>query len=401
MMRINLILETGIKMKKIIIAISLLFSSAAYAIEGYEDIYIDRERDIIIHGIMCGSDVKKIRAFKPSYIFTNTDTILKGTYYYNSPYGNYSLTFKPTENMSVMVKGLLKSGQTQKSQMVKSVCIVSKLDGLPKAFNKNLNKLTLKANAPDWDDVMTKYTFVSGKPAYGKGVFQDNRTTAKFDKADKQVFDANQLYLKKIEQIFSKKYNKIARKLPEELSNAIKYAHKADGTFVGKTYPPIKEPAVWTPTSKERYNDLSRIRSQKMAWDNVIQKNFDWYFNLVGKDNQLKTTQLISTSKPRWNGAVLEQIATVEAKFEDGKSLELDFLITSSKVDSAIFDTMEVIKEKSLLVRNNPIASSKEARKPVKLPNSRSIDVYTPTEKKVNFFSLFRAKTIGDTYRYK
>ncbi|MEH6347565.1 MAG: hypothetical protein V7785_20890, partial [Bermanella sp.] len=163
-------------MTKFIVAISLFISSVTYAVEGYKDIYIDRERDIVIHGVVCGIDVKNLRTFKPSYVFTNTDTILKGTYYYDSPYGNYSLTFKPTENTSLMARGLLKNGQTNKNQMVKNVCIVSNLNGLPKAISKNLNKLTLKANDPNWDSVMTKYTFVSGKPAYGKGVFQNNRT---------------------------------------------------------------------------------------------------------------------------------------------------------------------------------------------------------------------------------
>jgi hypothetical protein len=45
-----------------------------------------------------------------------------------------------------------------------------------------------------------------------------------------------------------------------------------------KTYPTIEEPAVWTPTAKERYNDLSRQRTQTIAWDKVIQENFDWFF---------------------------------------------------------------------------------------------------------------------------
>ena len=235
----------------------------------------------------------------------------------------------------------------------------------------------------------------------GKGVFQDTRTTANNDKADKEIFDANQKYLKKIENIFSKEYKKIARNLPKKLKAAIKYARKTDGSLMGKTYSPIKEPTVWTPTAKERYNDLSRQRTQKMAWDKVIQENFDWFFALVGKDNKLITTRLISKTKPQWKERTLEQIATVQAKFKDGKSLELDFLITSSKVDHEIFDTMEIIKKKSHLVRNNPIASSKTPRSPVKLPTAKSIDVYTPTEKEVIFFSPFRSKAIGDTYRYK
>lgn len=388
-------------MKKIIVAISLIVSSAAYAVEGYKDIYIDRERDIVIHGIVCGMDLKNIRTFKPSYVFTNTDTISKGTYYYDSPYGNYSLTFNTTENIAVMAQGLLKKGQTKKEDMVKKICIVSKVKGLPNALNNNLNKLTLKANDPNWDKVMTQYTFVSGKPAYGKGVFQDNRTTANFDKADQEIFDSNQQYLKEIETIFSKEYKKIARTLPKKLKDAIKYAYKTDGFLAGKTYPPIKEPTVWTHTAKERYHDLSRQRSQTIAWDKVIQENFDWFFTLVGKDNKLKTTHLISKTKPQWNGRILEQVATVQAKFKDGKSLELDFLITSSKVDPEVFDTMEIIKKKSHLIRNNPIASSKKPRSSVKLPTSKSISVYTPTQKEVIFFSAFRNKTLGDTYRYK
>ncbi len=388
-------------MKKIIVAISFLVSSATYAVEGYKDIYIDRERDIVIHGIVCGMDFKNLSALKPSYVFTNTDAISKGTYYYNSPYGNYSLTFNTTENNSVMARGVLKEGQTNKEQMVKSVCIVSIVKDLPSAISRNLNKLTLKANDPNWDKVMTKYTFVSGKPAYGEGVFQDNRTTAKFAEEDKEIFDGNQKYLKEIEKIYSEEYKKIVQTLPKKLEDAIKYAHKTDGFLVGKIYPPIKEPAVWTPTAKERYNDLSRQRTQTIAWDKVIQENFDWFFALVGKDNDLKTTHLVSKTEPQWNGHALEQVATVQAKFNNGKSLELDFLITSSKVDSEIFDTMEIIKKKSHLVRNNPIASSKKPRSLVKLPTSKSIDVYTPTEKEVIFFSPFRNKAIGDTYRYK
>ncbi len=392
-------------MKKSILAITilstLLMGSSAYAVEGYNDIYIDREKDIVIHGVVCGVDFKNLRTLKPSYVFTNTDVILKGTYYYNSTYGNYSLTFNKTENPAVMARGLLKDGQTKKEQMVKSVCIVSPLKELPAALNVNLKKLTLKANDPDWDKVMTQYVFVSGKPAYGKGVFQDNRKTAKFDKADKAIFDANQAYLKGIESIFSNKYKKIVSTLPKKLEGAINYAHKTDGLWKGKTYPVIKEPVVWTPTAKERYNDLSRQRTQKMAWDKVIQENFDWLFGLVGKGNDLKSTHLISNTQPQWNGRILEQVATVQAKFNNGQSLELDFVITSSKVNDEVFDTMDVIKKKSHLVRNNPIASSKTPRALVAMPTDKSIDVYTPTEKELIFFSPFRNKAVGDTYRYK
>ncbi len=388
-------------MKKIITVVCLLIGSTAYAVQGYNDIYIDREQDIVIHGVMCGADLKNLRSLKPSYVFTNTAAILKGTYYYDSPYGNYSLTFNTTGNVSVMARGLLKDGQTKKEQMAKSVCIVSAIKELPAALNNNLKKLTLKANDQNWDKVMTKYTFVSGKPAYGKGVFQDARKTAEYDKADKEIFSANQAYLKGIEAIFSKEYTNIASTLPKKLKDAINYAHKTDGVLVGKTYPSVKEPVVWTPTAKERYNDLNRQRSQTIAWDKVIQENFDWLFSIVGKGNDLKSTQLISKTVPQWNGRVLQQLVTVQAKFESGKALELDFLISSSKVDSEVFDTMEIIKQKSHLVRNNPIASSKKPRSLIKMPTSNSLDVYTPTEKEIIFFSLFRNKKIGDTYRYK
>lgn len=388
-------------MKKIITAISLLISSVSLAVEGYKDIYIDREQDIIIHGILCGSDINNLRTFKPSYVFTNTNTILKGTYYYNSPYGNYSLTFNPTANKSVMARGLLKQGQTLKSEMAKSVCIVSKLEGLPNAINNQLKKTRLAVEDPNWESVMAKYSFVSGKPAYGAGVFQNDRATAQFDQADQEIFKANQAYLKEIESIFSEKYRLIAETLPLKLQNAIEYAHKNDGVFEGKTYPKIKEPAVWTPTSKERYNDLNRQRNQTIAWDKVTQDNFNWFFRLVGKDNKLKSTQLMQKTNPKWNGRVLEQLATVQATFENGKSLELDFLISSSKVTAEVFDTMETIKKKAHLVRNNPLVSSREPRKPIELPNADSIDVYSPTEKTSIFFSPFRDKALGDTYRFK
>jgi len=388
-------------MKSIIVVISILVSSASYAVEGYKDIYIDREQDIFIHGIVCGKDFNNPAGLKPSYVYTNEDSISQGTYYYSSPYGNYSLTFKATENSSVMARGLLKNGQTNKEQMEKNVCIVSKLEGLPASISKYLNKVTLKANDPNWDKVMAEYTFIAGKPAFSDGVFEDNRTTARLDKADKEIFDQNQKYLKEVEKIFSEKYEKIAATLPEKLEAAIQYAHKTDGLLLGKTYPPIKEPEVWTPTARERYDDLSRQRTQTIAWDKVIQQNIDWFFGLVGKQNKLTATQLISKTKPQWNERALEQVATVQAEFQNGNSLELDFLITSSKVDSEIFDSLETINRKSHLIRNNPVASAKKPGIPVKLPTSESIDVYTPAEQEVIFFSLFSNKTMGDTYRYR
>ena len=85
----------------------------------------------------------------------------------------------------------------------------------------------------------------------------------------------------------------------------------------------------------------------------------------------------------------------------NGKSLELDFLVKSEKVEPSVFHSMKKIKTQAELIRNNPIASAKKAREPIKLPKAGSLTVYSPTEKTVIFFSPFREKSYGDTYRYQ
>ncbi|MGB0468906.1 MAG: hypothetical protein ACPGF7_15455 [Pontibacterium sp.] len=158
-------------MKHLIGILALLSSISALAVEGYEDIYLDKNKDITVHGVMCGDDLNNLNKLKPSYVFTNTPTIEKGTYYYSSPYGEYSFTFNHSENDVVMVRGLLKDGKTSKEDMDIKLCIVKDVEKFPKALRAYLKKVTIKANNPDWEKIMEDYSLVSGKPAYGKGVY--------------------------------------------------------------------------------------------------------------------------------------------------------------------------------------------------------------------------------------
>jgi len=388
-------------MKKLLGFMVLFISTSSFAVEGYKDIYLDREKTLYIHGITCAPDAKNIKAFRAAIVFSNSKTIEKGTYYYGSAYGNYSYTFSATKNPAILSRGKLKEGQTTKAQMDKNICIIAEIKGLPAPILRSIDTLTLQPNDPTWEKTMVQYAFIAGKPAYAKGVYEDTRTSNKNAVADKKIFDANQQYIKELETIFTKKFNVMSSKLPQKLTDAIKYAQQETGSFEGKKYPHIKEPVVWTPIAKERYNDLSRRRGQRIEWDIIIQKNFDWLFALVGKDNALKSTSDITSSQLNWNGAVLEQIATVQATFDNGKKLALDFLVTTSKVDSDVFATIVDIKKATLLSRTNAIVAYRKEIKPIKAPTEDSLTVYSPTRKTVIFFSDFRAKENGDTYRYQ
>jgi hypothetical protein len=94
------------------------------------------------------------------------------------------------------------------------------------------------------------------------------------------------------EQRFASESERLQNDLPKKLEDAIKYALQEDGVTTGKIYPFIEKPAVWTVTSKQIYNDTLSRQRQKKDWDKVIQDNFDWLFKVVGKDNDLKSTQL-------------------------------------------------------------------------------------------------------------
>ncbi|WP_417224936.1 hypothetical protein [Amphritea sp.] len=158
-------------MKHIIGLLALTSSLSAMAVEGYQDIYLDKKADIIIHGVMCGDDLNNLNKLKPANVYTNTAEIEKGTYYFSSAYGEYSLTFNPTDNDAVMARGLLAAGKTSTQDMEKKLCIVKDVEGLPTALRGYLKKVTLKANDPNWAQTMKNYALVAGKPAFGKGEY--------------------------------------------------------------------------------------------------------------------------------------------------------------------------------------------------------------------------------------
>lgn len=158
-------------MKNLIGILALTTSMSALAVDGYQDIYLDKKADIIVHGVMCGDDLNNLNKLKPSNVFTNTPKIEKGTYYYKSAYGEYSLTFNTSENEAVMVRGLLKGGKTSKDDMDKKLCLVKYVEGLPKALRGYLNKVTIKANDKNREQTMKNYEVIAGKPAYAKGKY--------------------------------------------------------------------------------------------------------------------------------------------------------------------------------------------------------------------------------------
>jgi hypothetical protein len=389
-------------MKKIITILTLLTAQSAFAVEGYKDIYLDREKTINIHKIYCAKVLNKIRDLKPSYVYTNTANIEVGTYHMSSAYGSFSYTFTAIPNKDskkLLARGKLSGGKTQKSDMVKEACIVGKIEGLPAKLNDSITVTSIIASDPQWNQSMKKYTMF-GKPAFADGVYADPKTLAQYDAHNQKVFDANQRYIEEAKKIFREKYKRMVAKLPEQLSQAIAYAHQYNGFAKDKVYPTTKEPLVWTPTAKERYNDLSRRRGQKIDWDHVTQDNFDWFFKLTGQSNSLESTATVSTADVVLNGNRLEQIATVSALFANGKTLELDFLITTKKLPNDVFHSLDEIKKQAIGMRANLIGGAKKVRQPITSPKQEYFDVYNPVKKVDLFFSLFRLKKLGDTYRY-
>ena len=158
-------------MKSLIGILALTSTMSVIAVEGYDDIYLDKQKDIVIHGVMCGDDLSDFGRLKPEVVFTNTPNIEKGTYYFKSAYGEYSLTFKPKENDAVMLRGLLKGGKTEKADMEIQLCMVKDIEGLPKTLSGYLKKTTLKADDKNWAKTMEGYQLVAGKPAFGKGQY--------------------------------------------------------------------------------------------------------------------------------------------------------------------------------------------------------------------------------------
>jgi hypothetical protein len=203
------------------------------------------------------------------------------------------------------------------------------------------------------------------------------------------------------EQRFASESEKLQKDLPKKLEDAIKYALQEDGATIGKIYPTIEKPAVWTATSKQLYNDALSRQRQEMDWEKVIQDNFDWLFTVVGKDNDLKSIQLVPTQPALWNGQILKQRVTVAATFDNGKSLELDFVIKSKKVNRDVLDSLETIAVKSNAARKSIIGGTKKIRDLADLTAASSLNIYSPSKKVNLFFSPFRGNKIGDYWRYR
>ena len=109
-------------MKSVMVAASLIMSPSLMAsVEGFKDIYLDREQPIHVHSIFCGADLNNLRTLKNSYVYTNTPTIEEGTYYYSSAYGDFSYTFQKIEGQDpsfLMGRGLKTSNQAKPSERV-------------------------------------------------------------------------------------------------------------------------------------------------------------------------------------------------------------------------------------------------------------------------------------------
>ena len=158
-------------MKTVVGLLALTTSMSAFAVDGYKDIYLDKKQDIVVHGLMCGNNLDNFNHLKPAAMMTNTPQIEKGTYYFKTAYGEYSLTFDTTEKDTVMHRGLLQGGKTSINDMDKKLCIVKDVEGLPKAMRRYLTKTTLKADDKNWTQTMKNYEMVVGKPAFGKGIY--------------------------------------------------------------------------------------------------------------------------------------------------------------------------------------------------------------------------------------
>ena len=147
---------------------------------------------------------------------------------------------------------------------------------------------------------MDQYAMLTGRPAFSLDQYEDPRAVKRYIEHDQKVFDANQAYLAALVTQFNDDFvNNILPELPRKLDDAIKYANQEDGFVATKVYPVVEKPSVWTPTSERRYNDQLRQLAQMHGWDKVIQANFDWFFNLTGRNNSLVTTRVESEPSPK------------------------------------------------------------------------------------------------------
>lgn len=382
-------------MKRSIIATILCISPIGSAT--VKDVYLDREQPVQVHSIFCGQDLKNIRGLKNNYVYTNSDNISPGRYYYSSAYGDFSYVYKAIDGKDpnvLMERTLLTSTQTPSK---KEYCIVGKVDGLPQQLTRVMGKTVLSVEDPQWDATMKKLAMF-GKPAFAEGVYTDQRTLAKQDSANQKVYDANQAYLKAAKGLFETQFEALVAGLPQRLEDGIAYAYQEDGFLSNKVYPTIKEPAVWTVTAEKRYQQQQSNLHQKKQWDVLIQQNFDWFFALTDKGNKVTSVSIKGAATTEIKDRVFTKVSTVAAKFENGKVLELDFTVTSEEIPASVFWSIDEIKNKTDALRNDiRVRTSREL--PTIAPPTE-LDIYSDAEKMVLFFTPFRANNAGDNYRY-
>jgi len=360
------------------------------AVEGYQDHFLDREQTIYIHNILCG-DLNNLATLKPAFVYSNSQNIAEGTYYFSTKYGNYSYTIKPIEGQpeQLQLRGLLTAGQTQKEQMKIDYCIVKPLDAAPAALNSKITQVTLAPDDSNWATTMEQYALVAGRPAFAPEQYEDPRASAEFADYDQAFYQNNQTILTDLEAKFESQAEQYRKTLPDQFRQAWAYAKQEDGATTGKHYPPIEEPAVWTPTSKERYNDQVRMQQQERAFDELIQQTFDWLFAQVGKDSDLVSSDITSIEPAEWTDAQRHQKLILANKFDNGKVLQLTFYINSERVNIELFESLDDIKAKSNNKRQSLDIQRNQPRE--KLSAYNSFDVYSPVEKVNLFFSPFRA----------
>jgi hypothetical protein len=360
------------------------------AIEGYDDIYLDREQDILIHSILCG-DLNNLATLKPAFVYNNSQSIEEGTFYFSTKYGNYSYTFKPVEDQpeQVQLRGFLGPGQTQKEQMKIDYCLVKPLEGAPAQLNTQLTQTLLTADDPSWTTSMEKYALIAGRPAFAAEQYQDPRAMVLFAQYDLEFYENNKAIVKKLEDSFEQQSKEHINKLPEQFKQALAYAKQEDGATKNKQYPPIAEPAVWTPTSKALYEDKVRMQQQERAFDELIQQTFDWLFTQIGKESNLVASRISETTPANWVDNQRQQSVTLSTTFDNGKTLSLIFKINSAKANAELFESLETIKEKSNIKRQSLDIQRNQPR--AMHGGYSSFDVYSPVARVNLFFSQFRA----------
>lgn len=162
----------NLKFAPIIAVAAATVACQAQTIEGYDDLYIDKNKTITVLTIMCG-DINRLNSLRPVVVYTNNGQIDEAAYSYKSSYGEFSYIFKQIEpGKPVMARGLLSNGETDKSKAKQDMCIVKQDSKLPKKLNSMLKKDVLEPSDPKWESTMSGLSVVAGAPAYAKGVFK-------------------------------------------------------------------------------------------------------------------------------------------------------------------------------------------------------------------------------------